>query len=168
MRNSFLSLLTVTALAFAPAAMAADTNDFVKNASIAGKFEIDSSKLALTKSKNADVKAFAQQMIKDHTKASNKLKSDVKKAKVDKSNLQDKLDDKHQALMDELNKDENGAAFDKDYISKQVDAHDEAVSLFSDYSKDGDNAVLKDFAAKTLPTLKMHQEHVQKLQEAVK
>jgi putative membrane protein len=40
----------------------------------------------------------------------------------------------------------------------QVDAHKSAVSLFQRYSKGGDNAKLKDWAQKTLPTLQHHLE----------
>jgi putative membrane protein len=38
----------------------------------------------------------------------------------------------------------------------QVDAHEDAVSLFERYSKSGDNANLKNWAGKTLETLKSH------------
>ena len=38
----------------------------------------------------------------------------------------------------------------------QVDAHKSAVSLFQRYAKGGDNAKLKDWAQKTLPTLQHH------------
>jgi uncharacterized protein DUF4142 len=40
--------------------------------------------------------------------------------------------------------------------SYQVSAHKDAVSLFERYAKDGDSADLKDWAGKTLPTLKPH------------
>ncbi|MGT2466424.1 DUF4142 domain-containing protein [Mesorhizobium atlanticum] len=45
----------------------------------------------------------------------------------------------------------------------QQDAHADAVKLFQDYAADGDNADLKTFAQQTLPTLKMHQEMVEKI-----
>jgi putative membrane protein len=35
--------------------------------------------------------------------------------------------------------------------------------LFQDYAADGDNAELKTFAQQTLPTLKMHQEMIEKI-----
>jgi putative membrane protein len=38
----------------------------------------------------------------------------------------------------------------------QVDAHENAVSLFERYAKGGDNAELKAFAAKQLPHLQEH------------
>lgn len=46
---------------------------FLENAAQAGHAEIEGSKLAAQKSNNADVKAFAAQMIKDHTKVGDEL-----------------------------------------------------------------------------------------------
>jgi putative membrane protein len=63
-------------------------------------------------------------------------------------------------MLDKLNG-AKGEAFDQAYVQAQRDAHDEAVSLFEDYSQNGDNASLKTFATETLPTLKMHQEKIE-------
>src|SRR3954447_10075822 len=52
-----------------------DPQDFATKAGAAGMFEIQSSQLALSKSQNADVKAFAQKMVDDHTKAADELKT---------------------------------------------------------------------------------------------
>ena len=51
--------------------------------------------------------------------------------------------------------------FDKHYISMQIEAHKEAISLFTDYSKYGVNSTLRKFAADTLPHLKDHLKHIQ-------
>ena len=45
----------------------------------------------------------------------------------------------------------------------QRNAHADAVALFESYAKDGDNAELKTFAQETVPTLKMHQEMIEKI-----
>src|SRR3569623_1990088 len=52
-----------------------DPQEFSAKAAGAGDFEIQSSQLALTVSQNADIKAFAQMMIDDHTKAGGALKT---------------------------------------------------------------------------------------------
>jgi putative membrane protein len=44
-----------------------------------------------------------------------------------------------------------------------VSGHKDAVSLFERYSKSGDNPKLKDWAGKTLPTLRHHLEMAQDL-----
>jgi putative membrane protein len=48
----------------------------------------------------------------------------------------------------------------------QVSAHKDAVSLFERYSKSGDNPKLKDWAGKTLPTLRHHLEMAQALDKS--
>ena len=130
---------------------AASTADFVKTAGIAGMFEIESSKLALTKSEAADIKAFADKMIHDHTLAAAEL-SDLAKGKY---SVPDALDATHKDLMDQLDK-LIGPDFDKLYAKVQTQAHQEAVGLFGDYSSTGEDTSLKQFAAKTLPTLQEH------------
>ena len=149
-----LSLIAITAYAKGITAQ-----DFVTKASIANKFEIDSSNLALEKSQNSDVKTLAQIMVDDHTKTGEKLK-DVLASSDSDAKPADELDSKHQQLLDKL-KSLSGPAFDKEYISVQTDAHKEAVSLFTDYSKSGKEKALKAFAGETLPTLKSHLKHVQ-------
>src|SRR5690242_19594464 len=54
-----------------------DPQQFATKAGAAGLFEIQSSQLALTKLQNADIKAFAQMMIDDHTKAGSALKAEA-------------------------------------------------------------------------------------------
>ena len=46
---------------------------FVQMAAVGGLFEVQSSELATTAGQSAEVKAFAQQMITDHTKANQEL-----------------------------------------------------------------------------------------------
>lgn len=135
--------------------------DFVTKASIANQFEVESSKLALDKSQNSDVTSFAQRMIDDHTKTGDKLKEVLASSDSD-AELADALDDKHQKLLDKLES-ASDDAFDNQYISIQTNAHKEAVSLFSEYSRRGKDKALKDFARETLPALKDHLAHVKRL-----
>jgi putative membrane protein len=146
-----------SALDIAPA-----TADFVKEAAISDMFEIASSKLAQDKG-NAPEKPFASQMITDHTKTSTELKGLVTSGKV-KAELPTALDSSHQSKLDKL-KGESGKDFSSDYDSEQVSAHKDAVSLFERYAKGGDNADLKDWAGKTLPTLKHHLEMAENLKK---
>jgi putative membrane protein len=162
-KASFFATTLLTALLLSGVAFANDTaQEFVTKASIAGKFEIETSKLALEKSKNAEVKGFAQQMINDHTKADEELKATIAEGKINVKPAKE-LDEKHQKKLDELKKEADD--FDKEYLKAQESAHEEAVSLFGDYAKDGDNASLKAFADKILPTLKAHKAHVEKLND---
>lgn len=145
-----------------------DAQEFVTKASVSSMFEIESSKIAAQKSTNPEVKALAEKMIADHTKASNDLK-----AAVGKSGLKlvpaKALDEDHREKLKEL-KEAKATDFDDKYIDIQEDAHESAVSLFEDYiNKDAkdSNASLKTFASNTLPTLQHHKTEVETLDEAM-
>ncbi|MGX5839908.1 DUF4142 domain-containing protein [Mesorhizobium sp. ArgA1] len=154
------SLATATTLTFALPAFAADSaQDFVDKAAVGGMFEVDSSKIFEGKAQDQGVKDFAQKMIDDHGGANAKLESIAGEQKL---TVPKELDAKHKADLDSL----QNAKDDKPYVQMQRDAHSEAVTLFESYAKDGDNAQLKSFASETLPTLKMHQEMIEKIASA--
>jgi putative membrane protein len=142
--------------------IAPTTADFVKEAAISDMFEIQSNTLAQDKG-NAPEKSFATMMVTDHTKTSTELKGLVSSGKV-KADVPTALDSSHQSKLDKL-KGETGKDFSSDFDSDQVGAHKDAVSLFERYAKGGDNADLKDWAGKTLPTLKHHLEMAQNLKK---
>ena len=116
------------------------------------------SQLALKYGKGDDVKKFAQQMIDDHTEAGADFKAALAQANV--TPPKDGLDLTHKAKYERLNLFTTEKGFDASYISMQLDAHKEAVKLFEDYVQNGSPGPVKDFASKTLPTLKHHLEMV--------
>lgn len=136
------------------------TPDFVKTVMSSNEFEIQSSQMADKKASSADVKQFAVQMIKDHTKAGADLKAALEKSKMTPPAAM--LAPKHEAMLKQLES-ADGKDFEMLYIDMQADAHKEAVSLFQTYAGSGDDKAVKSFAEKTLPTLEMHKMHVMKL-----
>jgi putative membrane protein len=136
-------------------------DQFVTMAAMSDMLEIQSSKMALEKARSSDVKAFAQQMIADHTAATQKLQA----ATGQKPPAT--LDQKHAAMLKKLS-DSSAAQFDAAYVTLQVQAHKEAVQLFRTYATAGDDAGLKSFAAATLPILQQHLQHVQKLEKSIR
>jgi putative membrane protein len=142
--------------------IAPKTQDFVTLAAQSDLLEIQSSKLALTKSDSDKTKAFADRMIKDHTETSKELKALVSGGKA-QANAPAELDKAHKEKLDKLVKQYDGKDFTKDYNDMQVSAHKDAVSLFERYAKEGDNTDLKAFAAKTLPHLQEHLKMAQDL-----
>lgn len=155
-----LALVTLAAAAFA-ADPPTDAKDFASKVAVANKFEIDTSELALKYAKGADVKKFAQQMIDDHTKAGEEFKAAVAAQKIDAP--KDALDMTHEAKYAKLRVFTTENGFDGSYVAEQLAAHKEAVDLFRNYSQNGQTGPLKDFAAKTLPTLEHHLMMVQSL-----
>jgi putative membrane protein len=140
---------------------ALNTDAFVKDAAIAGLYEVEASQLALKRSMNPDVKAAAQMIIDDHTAANTALKGLVNSGGAP-GPLPTALDERRKGLIDNL----KGAAakdFDDRYLDQQTMAHHEALLAFNGYAKAGDNAKLKAFAAETAPKLERHAEMVTKL-----
>jgi len=131
--------------------------DFVNKAANSDMFEIESSKLAQQKSQNNRVREFADMMIKDHTQASEKLKSAAQGLNVPSS-----PDQQHAQMVQQL-QGANGPDFDRRYVQMQLSGHEDAVKLFDQYSQNGDKTELKQFAQQTLPTLREHLQHVQQL-----
>lgn len=125
---------------------------FMDDAAPAGLAEIELSKLALTKSQNADVEEFAKKMVDDHTRAGDELK----KIAVQKNVIlpPDVLPATTQA-MDRLSK-LSGPDFDREYVKTMLGDHQKAVASFENASKTSSDPDVKDFATKILPTLKMH------------
>ena len=162
MQKEMLVFVSALLLLGAAAAYGAGKEEFVKKATEAGDFEIMSSELAEDKTKSAEVKKFAQMMIKDHTEAAQKLEAASGKAGLAPEEKGVGQKSKHAADMEKLQKAED-ADFDALYISVQRTAHEEAVKLFSDYAENGDDPTLKQFAADTLPTLRMHLDHAKAL-----
>lgn len=145
----------------AAAAAKVDKTTFVNMATSSNMLEIQSSEMALQRATSEDVKAFANQMIQDHTRATEEMTALLQKKGMAAPKG---LDPKHKKMLDELA--DNKANFDAAYVGMQQAAHQEAVGLFTSYSGNPDDPDLGAFAQKTLPTLQMHLDHVTKLNGA--
>lgn len=154
-----LASLAAAAIVLATPAFAADSaQDFVDKAAVGGKFEVDSSKVALGKTQDQSIKDFAQMMIDDHGAANAKLEAVASDQKL---KIPPTLDAEHQGDLDKLQNAQG--PIDPAYVDMQRKAHDDAVKLFESYARDGDNPALKTFAQQTVDTLKMHQQAIQKI-----
>ncbi|MGU3495523.1 DUF4142 domain-containing protein [Xanthobacteraceae bacterium A53D] len=140
--------------ALAAAAPVPSTQAFVQTAAVANQFEIVSSKLALKISKNKQVLALAKKMVEDHTKIGKGFVAALGKADTGITPPADLPADLQQTLARLQSK--TGAAFDADYIAVQTKGHQDAVGLFGGYARGGENAVMRAFAKKALPTIEMH------------
>ena len=158
MRSFVIATLATLALA---GCGAPSMPDFVQKAATTDMYEVQAGKLATEKGQSDAVKQFAQQMVDAHTKTTEEL-TGIVKAKNIKVDLPTKLDAKHQKLIDDLNS-APAKDFDKTYANQQVDAHQEAVHLFKKYAAKGDDADVKQFAEKTLPTIEHHLDKAKKL-----
>jgi putative membrane protein len=152
------ALATILALLVSVPALAAEvppeTQKFVSNVAVANKFEIDTSNLALKYAKSPDVKNFAQQMVNDHTAVAKDFKAALEQAKIPPP--PDALDLTHEAKYAKLRLFTTESGFDASYMNEQLKAHEDTVAKFKEYAANGPTPEVKDFAAKTLPTLEHH------------
>lgn len=157
---SFIAtLLMMTPAAFADDADNAKTTDFASKAGIMNMFEIEAAKIELAKGKATEARQFAQDMLKDHEKAGTLLAGAAKEDGID---FPTSLDAEHQQKIDAL-QNSDPANLDQAYLSTQLTAHQDALTLFGSFAKDGPDSQLKNTAAKIVPDLHMHLTRVQGL-----
>jgi putative membrane protein len=168
------------------------TAEFLRLAAMSDRYETASGRLAGEKSQNARVKEFALMLVRDHSQTTQQLQTlmqqvpgmgagaatplpqgrettgNAESGRI--TNAQggpqhEGLDQQHTALLQQL-QGVSGAEFDRLFLSQQVTMHQQAVDLFGNYSRSGDNPQLKQFATQTLPHLQEHLRMAQQLQQA--
>lgn len=147
-------------------ASAVDKDDakFAVAAANGGMAEVELGELAKQKAANAKVKDFGAMMVTDHSKANDELKALAKSKNI---TLPTVIDRDEQKVKDNLSA-KSGADFDKAYVSNMIDDHKKDIKDFEDASNNCKDADLKAFAVKTLPTLKMHLDAIQKIHDSMK
>ncbi len=150
--------------AVSAATLGRTTEGFVTNAAIANMYEIAASRLALEKAQNPQVKAYAQKIINDHEKTMKDMQAAVGSAAG--VTPPTAMDERRQGMVDNLRQAPAGQ-FDGVYVAQQIAAHGEDVTLHRTYADAGDNAALKQIAARHLPILEGHLQSARTLEQAV-
>ncbi len=136
----------------------------------AGQIDIEAAKLALKKTKNKEVRAFAKDMERDHTAVNKKALALVKKLKVtpednDTSKALSKQAADKRAELGKL----SGAAFDKAYIDNEVAYHKTVNAALQDtLIPSASNQELKDLLTTGLKLFQGHQAHAEHVAESLK
>lgn len=151
---------------FSASTFALDSADqkFATQAAAAGLAEVELADLAQQKATRDSVKQYADHLKQDHQQANEKLKSLAAQKGVQ---LPSGPDSKHKKEKERLAK-LQGAQFDKAYVDAMVKDHKAVINDFEREAKKGNDAELKEFAAQTLPKLREHLDHAQKLQSEIK
>jgi putative membrane protein len=127
--------------------------------------DIDAGKLALEKSQNADVRAFAQQMVGDHTAINDQALALVKKLNVtpEDNPTSQSLTKEAEATRKKLAA-LTGVAFDKAYADNEV-AYHKAVNgaLSSTLIPNAQNSDLKSLLQNALTVFESHLQHAERL-----
>lgn len=140
--------------------IAASDREFIALATSADMLEVESGQLALEKSKNSSIRAFAQHMVDDHIKTSAELRELATSVGAAPPAAMAPPHEAHLHRLREL----NGVEFDREYAAQVgVAAHQEAVALFERASREAANVDVRGFTDKTLPELRKHLQEGQTL-----
>ena len=142
--------------------MGTSATDYVKMAADGDMYEIQSSKIALAKSKRADVKSFAKDMIDDHMQTSASLKAALKNPDRTITPPSMMLSSDSAAKIALLKKAPK-ASFDGLYLQQQMMAHQTAWALHKGYATDGTDPALKQVASSAVPIVERHIAHLKSM-----
>jgi putative membrane protein len=138
---------------------------FVTNLAVGNMYELQAAEVAQTKSSNADVKALAAMITRDHTSAGEKLMAAAPTAAPDVM-VPTALDQRRQGLIDNLNA-ASADDFDKVYLEQQVAAHNETLTLLNGFSDNTDAPALASLARELIAPVTMHRDRAQALLDAM-
>jgi putative membrane protein len=127
--------------------------------------DVEAGKQALEKSQNKDVRAFAQQMIGDHTAVNDQALALVKKLNVtpEDNPTSQSLTKQADATREKLSS-LTGAAFDKAYVENEVAYHKTVNSALSTTLIPGaQNSELKSLLERGLKLFQAHLDHAELL-----
>jgi putative membrane protein len=126
--------------------------EFATTAASGGLMEVELGRLAVSNGGSDDVRKFGQDMITDHSKANDELKSLAASKNISLPTVPNQA---HQKKIDDL-QGKSGEGFDFDYIDLMVKDHKEDIDLFEKEADKGNDPDLKAWAAGKLPTLRHH------------
>jgi putative membrane protein len=159
------SLVLMAALLASPAFAISDP-EIADVALTAHNIDIARGKLALSKTKNAEVKQFAQQMVDDHGAG---VKEAVALAtrlgvKPETNATSKSLQDGAKKATARLKK-ESGPKFDRDYIDTEVGYHQAVIDAVKNtLVPNAQNKDLKQLLSDVVPTLEGHLQHAKNVQ----
>jgi putative membrane protein len=125
-------------------AISAKDKKFLSDAAASGGWEIATGREAEQKAQSGAAKEIAARIVADYSKTNKELVDLGNKKGLGIST--DAVKAQHIA----------GEDFDKRYLNLVVKDHEEESSVFAKEAKSGDDADLRNWAAKTLPTIKQH------------
>jgi putative membrane protein len=133
---------------------------YVGMAAAGDLYEIQSSQLALSRATSPAVRDFAQMMIGDHTNTTGQLTAAAQSVGI--GPLAPALLPMQARMMDQLRAAPAGT-FDRVYLDQQVQAHQMALALHSNYARNGDTPQLRAVAAAATPIVQGHLDRVRQL-----
>ncbi len=134
---------------------------FVSALAISDMYELQAADIATAKSSTAGIDALAGMIKTDHTASTTKLKSIAPTEAAD-TPLPTALDERRQGLIDNLNA-AAPADFDRVFLTQQVAAHNEALTLLNGFKDHTDTPGLAALATEIIPKVTMHRDRAQQM-----
>ena len=144
----------------APATLNAVDFNFVGQANLGAPFQVDSGRIAETKSPSPAIRSYAHLMVTSHIPVVDALNAILQRKNVTPSNTL--LHGAYDAMLFTLYAD-HGAAFDQNYVNGQVEYQKGNAALFQQEIQNGSDPDLKEFARQTLPKIEDHLQRALKL-----
>ena len=137
---------------------------FLRHAAQGGMTEVTLGQMAADKAQSEAVRNFGQRMVTEHGKANQELQS---LATAEGVTLPTEMNSEGKALQKKLST-LSGAEFDQQYMKEMVKDHKKDVSSFKKQAEQAKDEDVKNWAAKTLPTLQEHYSLAQTTHEQLK
>jgi putative membrane protein len=132
---------------------------YVEMAAASDLFEIQSGRLAAERGQSAAVRQFGEMLVEHHTRTTAQLTAAATAAGTmptpDLMPMQERM-------MTELRA-ASGAGFDQVFIRQQIQAHEMALALHTNYASRGDTPALRTVAAAAAPIVRQHLEQARTL-----
>lgn len=159
MRRLITAAVLTSGLAFGGVSVMAQSHGdkaFLEKSSQGNVTEVELSKLALRKTSNPDIRAFADKMIHDHTMLGDKMAPFLAQAGLKPSISLDTL---HQHLYNKL-KGLSGTAFDKEFVLAMDKDHHEDLKDFQKEVSATQDAALKSTVSEGEQVIAQHTEMI--------
>jgi putative membrane protein len=141
--------------------LSASDQEFVTKAAQDGRAEVQLGQMAVDKASGDAVKKFGQRMVNDHTQANNQLQQLATQQGI---TLPTGIGDESQQVMNQLSP-LSGAEFDRQYMNQMVQDHTKAVAMYQREGQQGDDPMLRAWAAQTVPVLQDHLQQAQSISD---
>lgn len=125
---------------------------FVLNTALGNQFEVSVAQIAQQKSQDQHVKQIAQQLIQDHTQASQQLSQVAQKLQLELPQGLTQMKQQELQIIGGM----DSKMFDQAFISMMDEHHAKDVTCFRNKTATAQSPEVKQFAAQTLPKLQQH------------
>ena len=126
---------------------------YVMKAGASDLYEIQSSRLALQKSRNSQVRALAQMLITHHQMTTRDVTAAARRDGL--RPMPPMLEPHQRAMIADLRR-ASARGFDRAFLDQQRTAHMAALSLHQTYARNGDRPALSMAANKAVPIIERH------------